>query len=63
MYIYVKLPLGNLNPSAYPPHLTSAYTCGLTITLKLCGGARAGHLKTYKHIFKLTLKKHKTLGS
>ena len=59
----VKFPLGNLNPNPYPPHLTSAYNCGLTITLRLYGGARAGYLKTYKHIFKLTLKKHRTLGS
>ena len=61
--MYVKLPLGHLNPDPCPPHPTSAYTCELTITLRMCCGARAGYLKTYKHIFKLTLKKHRTLGS
>ena len=25
----VKLPLGDLNPSPYPPHPTSIYTCGV----------------------------------
>ena len=35
----VKLPLENLNPSPYPPpHFTSTYTYGVTITLRVCDG-------------------------
>ena len=28
--MYVKLILGDLNPSLYPPHLTNICTCGMT---------------------------------
>ena len=31
MYMCVKLPLGDLNPNPYPLHLTSIYTCRVTI--------------------------------
>ena len=30
----MKLPPENLNPGLYPPHLTSIYTCGVTIAPK-----------------------------
>ena len=33
----MKLPLGDLNPNSYPPHLTSTYTCGVTFASKVCG--------------------------
>ena len=36
--MYVKLPLGDLNPSSCLPHPTSTYTCGVTIASKVCGG-------------------------
>ena len=34
--MYIKLPLGNLNPSPYPPHLTNTYTYKVTIMPKVC---------------------------
>ena len=34
----VKLPLGDLNLSPCPPHLTSTYTCGVTIASRVCNG-------------------------
>ena len=38
----VKCPLGDLNPDPYPPHLTSIYTCGVTITPRGSGGMTNG---------------------
>ena len=38
MYICVKLPPGNLNPSHCPPHLTNTYTCRVTIAPRICDG-------------------------
>ena len=35
--MYVKLPPRDLNPDPYPPHLTSTYTCGVTIAPRVCG--------------------------
>ena len=32
----VKLPPGDLNTDPSPPHLTSTYTCGVTITPRVC---------------------------
>ena len=29
--MYVKFPLGDLNPDPYLPHSTSTYTCGVII--------------------------------
>ena len=34
----VKLLSGDLNPSPYPLHPASTYTCEVTITPKVCGG-------------------------
>ena len=34
----VKLPPESFNPGLCPPHLTSIYTCGVTIALRVCGG-------------------------
>ena len=33
----VKFPLGNLNFGFRPPHPTSTYTCGVTITPRMYG--------------------------
>jgi len=33
-----KLPLGDLNLGPFSLHLTSIYTCGVTIALRVCGG-------------------------
>ena len=33
----VKLPLGDLNSSPCPKHITSIYTCKVTITPWVCG--------------------------
>ena len=33
----VKFYSKNLNPDPYPPYPTSPYTCGVTITLRMCG--------------------------
>ena len=33
----MKLPHRDLNLSPYHPHPTNAYTCRVTITLKMCG--------------------------
>ena len=38
MYMCVKLPLKDLNPSPCPQHPTSIYTCKVTITPKVRGG-------------------------
>ena len=35
----VKLLSEDLNPDLCPPHLTSTYTCGVTIAPMVCGGA------------------------
>ena len=32
----VKLPLEDLNPSSYSPHLTSTYTCEVIIAPRVC---------------------------
>ena len=34
----VKLPPRELNSGPCPPHPTSTYTCGVTITPRVCGG-------------------------
>ena len=34
----VKLPLGDLNPVPYPPHLISTYTYEVTIASRVYGG-------------------------
>ena len=34
----VKLLPGDLITSPYPPHPTNTYTCGVTTTLRVCGG-------------------------
>ena len=34
----MKLPLENLNLSFCPTHPTNIYTCGVTITQRVCGG-------------------------
>ena len=34
----VKFPPRDLNPGPYPSHLTSTYTCKVTIALRVCGG-------------------------
>ena len=36
--MYVKLPSGDLNPNPYPLHLTSIYTCEVTIAPRVCDG-------------------------
>ena len=36
--MYVKLRPGVLNPSLYPPHPISIYTCEVTIAPRVCGG-------------------------
>ena len=36
MYMYVKLPLKDLNFDPYPPHLTSTYTCEVIIIPRVC---------------------------
>ena len=36
--MYVKFPLGDLNPDPYFPHHTSTYTYEMTITPKICDG-------------------------
>ena len=36
----VKLTSKDLNSGSYPPYLTSTYTCGVTIALRVCGGER-----------------------
>ena len=33
----MKLSPRDLNPSPYPPHPTSTYTCEVTIAPKVCG--------------------------
>ena len=33
----MKFPFENLNPVLYLLHLTSTYTCGMTITSRVCG--------------------------
>ena len=33
----VKLPFGDLNLGPYPLHPINTYTCGVTITLNVCG--------------------------
>ena len=49
----VKLPFGNLNLGPYPPHLTSIYTCRVTMALRVRGGngvfkgANCQYLTTY----------------
>ena len=35
--MYVKFPPRDLNPSPYPSHFTSTYTCGVTIALRVYG--------------------------
>ena len=37
----VKLSLGNLNPDPCPSNLTSTYTCGVTIALRVCGSTKS----------------------
>ena len=34
----MKFPFENLNHVLYLLHLTSIYTCGMTITPRVCGG-------------------------
>ena len=41
----MKFYFGDLNPSAYPPHLTNTYTCGVIIVLKMCSGVINLNLK------------------
>ena len=36
----VKFPPRNLNPGRYPLHSTNTYTCGVTITPRVCGGKK-----------------------
>ena len=36
--MYVKLSPEDLNSNICPLHLTSTYTCGVTIVPKVCGG-------------------------
>ena len=36
--MWVKLPLGDLNPNPCPPYPTNTYTCRVTIASKMCGG-------------------------
>ena len=49
----VKFPLGDFNPNPYPPHLTSIYTCGVTMAPRVRGGdgvfkgANCQYLTTY----------------
>ena len=40
----VKLPPRNLNPTPWPPHPTSTYTCGVTTVPRLCGGSPLKYL-------------------
>ena len=42
--MYVKFPLKDLNPGSYPPHLTSIYTCEVTIAPRVCGGTNSINL-------------------
>ena len=44
----VKLSPGDLNPVPYPLHPTSTYTCGVTITPRVCGGQPNTKLITIK---------------
>ena len=41
----VRLFSGDLNSDSYLPHPTSTYTCGVTITPKVCGSKK--HLSLY----------------
>ena len=36
--MYVKLPPRDLNLGPYPPYSINTYTCGMTITSKVCSG-------------------------
>ena len=36
--MYVKLPLGDLNPNFYSLYPTNTYICGMTIAPKVRGG-------------------------
>ena len=43
----VKLLLGDLNPSLYPPHHTSTYTYGVTIVPRVCDGYITNIIPTF----------------
>ena len=36
--MWVKLPLGDLNPNPCPPYPTNTYTCRVTIASRMCDG-------------------------
>ena len=40
VYMYVKIPLGDLNPNPYPLHPTNIYTCRVAIVSRLCDGSK-----------------------
>ena len=42
----VKLPFRDLNLGPYPPHSTSTYTCGMTITQSLCSDRYKTYIKS-----------------
>ena len=46
----VKLPPRDLNLGIYPPHLTSTYTCGVTIAPKVCDGKYPLDLSKYINV-------------
>ena len=41
----VKFPLRDLNFGLYPTHPTNTYACGVTITLRVCGGIFMKYIK------------------
>ena len=44
MYVFVKLPLRDLDPETYPPYLTRTYTYGVTIMPIVFGGGVISYL-------------------
>ena len=43
--MYMKLPIGDLNPGPSLPHPTSTYTCGVTTALRVRGGVNTSARK------------------
>ena len=58
----VKLPLGYLSSDRYPLHTTSIYTCGVTITLRVCGGHFTS-ISALSHLSILKININQTISS
>ena len=49
--MYMKLSFEDLNPSPCPPHPISTYTCGVTITTRVCDDNVIGEFYSTYHIY------------